>query len=815
MNTLLQDLKYGFRMLAKNPGFTAVAVLTLALGIGANTAMFTVVNTVLLRPLPYPDSGRIVNISRKGGGSASIMMFTFWEQHDSLFEDLSAYDFTAIGLNLSGGDRPELVQGIHVSKNYFRLMGANPIMGRTFNADEDRPGGARVAVMSYGLWHKRFGGSPSILGKTINLVAAPYTVIGILSPKFQPYPPADIWMPLQADPGSTNQAHTLEVLGRLPGGKTLSQANAQMAVLGRQYVQAHPEQLGEDDKLQVEPLQQQMTGDVRPALLILLGAVGLVLLIACANVANLLLARAAGQQRAVAIRVAMGAGRGRIVRQLLTESLLLSLAGGVLGLGLGSLGVRALLAMTPGELPRVDEMAAIPGLNPWVAGFTVLLSLVTAILFGLFPSIQAARTDLTSMLKESDARSGTGLKHHRARGVLVVAEVAITVILLCGAVLLIRSFSALHTVDPGFDSRNLLTLKVSLAGSKYANSKAVDRAARQLMERLEVLPGVEAAAMANVLPFEDGPDMVFTIPGRPLLPGYKFTGDDQWRFVSPHYFEALRVPLRSGRLFRDQEPARTVVVNEAFAHKYWPNASPLGQVLLIGGALSPEFDEGSVEIVGVVGNVRENGLNNDPPPVMYQLHSQIPDAAMALVNGLAAASVIIRTKPGVAPMSVSQPVQEALLGGDFQLPATRVRTMESLTLTSTAQQNFNLLLLSLFAALALLLATVGIYGVISYGVTQRTHEIGLRVALGAQRASVVGLVVGQGLAMTLIGVGAGLAGAFALTRFLAKMLYGVHPTDPLTFVAVPLILTVAALFACYIPARRATKVDPMVALRYE
>jgi predicted permease len=419
------------------------------------------------------------------------------------------------------------------------------------------------------------------------------------------------------------------------------------------------------------------------------------------------------------------------------------------------------------------------------------------------------------MLKESDARSGTGLKHHRARGVLVVAEVAITVILLCGAVLLIRSFSALHTVDPGFDSRNLLTLKVSLAGSKYAKSSAVDRTARQLVERVERIPGVQTAAMSNELPFDNGVDMVFNIPGRSPLPGYKFTGDEDWRFVSAHYFTALRIPLRSGRLFQDQESARTVIVNEALARKYWPNANPLGQAILIGGALGPDFDQGSVEIVGVVGNVREGGLNNDPPPVMYQLDSQIPDAAMKLVNGLESASVIVRTKPGVAPLSVSHAVQEALLAGDIQLPATGVRTMESLSLTSTAQQNFNLLLLSLFAALALLLATVGIYGVISYGVTQRTHEIGIRIALGARRTNVVGLVVGQGLALTLIGVGAGLAGAFALTRFLAKMLYGVRPTDTLTFVAVPLILTGAALFACYIPARRATKVDPMVALRYE
>ena len=815
MNTLIQDLKYGLRMLAKNPGFTAVAVVTLALGIGANTAMFTVVNTVLLHPLPYPDSGRIVNIARQGGGTISAPMFTYWQQNNRLFEELSAYDFAAMGLNLSGGNRPELVQGVHVSRNYFQLFGANPILGRTFTAEEDRPGGAHVAVMSYGLWQRRFGGVPSILGKTISLGGAPYTVIGILSPKFQSYPPADVWMALQADASSTNQAHYLTASGRLPSGRTLAEASSQMAVIGKQYAQAHPEQLGEDDKIQVVPMQQQMTGDVRPALLILLGAVGLVLLIACANVANLLLARAAGQQRGVAIRVAMGAGRGRIVRQFLTESLLLSLAGGVLGLGLGSWGVRALLAMTPGDLPRVDEIAAIPGLNPWVAGFTVLLSLVNAILFGLFPSIQVARTDLTSMLKEADARSGTGLKHHRARGVLVVAEVAITAILLCGAVLLIRSFSELHTIDPGFDSRNLLTMKVSLAGSKYASGGAVDRIARQWVERVERIPGVQTAAMSSELPFENGLDMVFNIPGRPPQKGFKFTGDVQWRFVSAHYFDALRIPLRSGRLFQDQEPVRTVLINEAMARKFWPNANPLGQAILIGAGLGPDYDEGSVEIVGVVGNVREGGLGYDPPPLMYQLHSQIPDEAMKLVNGLLPASVMVRTKLGVAPLSVSQQVQEALLAGDTQLPAMRVRTMESLSLTSTARQNFTLLLLGVFAAIALLLSTVGIYGVISYGVTQRTHEIGIRIALGARRANVVGLVVGQGLALTLIGVAAGLVGAFALTRFLANMLYGVRPTDPLTFVAVSLVLTGAALLASYIPARRATKVDPMVALRYE
>jgi predicted permease len=814
MNTLLQDLRYGLRMLAKNPGFTAVAVVTLALGIGANTAIFTVVNTVLLHPLPYPDSGRIVNIGPRSG-SDSVPMFTFWERNNSFFEDLTAYGSTGSGFNLSGGSRPELVQALEASRNYFRLFGANPILGRTFTAEEDRPGGTHVVLMSYGLWQGRFGGDPSTLGRTITLGGAPYTVIGILSPSFQPYPPVDVWMPLQADPNSTNQAGILMVSGRLPSGATLAVAYAQTSVIEKRYAQAHPERLGHDHKIQVTPMQQMMTGDIRPALLILLGAVGLVLLIACANVANLLLARAAARQKGIAIRVAMGAGRGRILRQLLTESLLLALTGGGLALGLGSWGVRALLALTPGGLPRVEEMAAIPALDPGVAGFTVLLSLVTGILSGLFPSIQVSRVDLNSMLKESDGRTGAGLKHSRARGTLVVAEVAIAVILLCGAVLLIRSFSALHTVDPGFDSRNLLTMKVSLAGPKYESASVVDRMARQLVERVERTPGVEAAAMANSLPFDHGVDMVFDIPGRPPANGNRFTGDVQWRFVSAHYFDALRIPLRSGRLLRDLEPARTVVINEAMARRFWPNANPVGQAILIGHGLGSGFDEGSTEIIGVVGNVREAGLDIGLPPVMYQLYSQIPDEAMRMMDQLAPAGVIVRTKPGVAPLSLNQAIQEALLADDVQLPAIRVRTMEHLSLTSTARQNFNLLLLSVFAAIALVLATAGIYGVISYSVAQRTREIGIRMALGAERADVVRLVVGQGLALTLIGVSAGLAGALALTRFLAGMLYSVRPTDPLTFVAVPLLLTGAALLACYVPARRATKVDPMVTLRYE
>ena len=620
-------------------------------------------------------------------------------------------------------------------------------------------------------------------------------------------------MPLQADANSRDQAHVLMVSGRLPRATTLVEANSWMAVIGQRYVQMHPQQLGNDDRLQVTPMQQQITGGIRPALLILLGAVGLVLMIACSNVANLLLARATGRQREIAVRAAIGAGRGRIVRQLLTESLLLALAGGALGVVLGSWGLRALLAFAPGDLPRIQEMASIPALDPWVAGFTILLAVVTGVLFGLFPAMWFSRTELASSLKESSGRACTGLEHNRTRSVLVAAEVAIAVVLLCGAVLLIRSFAAMHNMSLGFDPHNLLTMQVSLAGPGYSKSSDVDRFAQQFVERAERIPGVESAAIANALPLWGRQDMVFDIPGRPPIEGYKFTGDVQWRFVSPHYFDVLRIPLVSGRFLHEQEPGRTVVISQAMAHKYWPNTDPVGQTIFIGPGLGPAFEEGVTEIVGVVGDVRER-LDGGPWSVMYQAPAQIPDGAMVVVNELQPDAIMVRTRPGVAPMSVSRAVQQALLAGD-KLPAMKVRTMDQVSLDSTARQNFNLLLLGLFAAMALLLAAVGIYGVMSYSVEQRRHEIGIRMALGAGRSDVLNLMVIQGFRMTLIGVGIGILGALALTRFLSGLLFGVKPTDPLTFLVVALILTAVALLACYIPARRATKVDPMAALRYE
>ena len=818
MSALLQDLRYGLRMLVKNPGFTSVAVVTLALGIGANTAIFTVVNTVLLHPLPYPDSDRIVNVGRRGResdalGSATIPMFTFWQQNNPGFGDLTAYVGVGSGVSLSGGERPELVQALKVSRDYFRLFGANPILGRAFSREEDQPAGHKVLVMSYGLWQSRFGGKPSIVGETVNLGAAPYTVIGILSPRFNPYPSTDVWIPLEADRSSTDQAHILTVAGRLPRGTTLAQAKSWIKVLGKRYLEAHPEQLGNDDKVDVVPMQQGMTGDVRPELLILFGAVGIVLLIACANVANLLLARALGRQREIAIRAAIGAGRARIVRQLLAESVLLALAGGAAGLALGSVGLRALLAITPGDLPRAQELAHLPALDPWVAGFTVMVSVISGVAFGLLPALHLSRPDLTTSLKESGSRSGTGLRHNRACGALVAAEVAMALVLLSGATLLIRSFIALHRVEPGFDPRNLLTMKVGMASPGNANAAAVDRLVRQTEDRLEDVPGVETPTVASSLPTQPITDMAFDIPGRPPLEGFRFTGDVLWCFVSWNYFHTLRIPLRFGRLFQEQEQAHTVIINEAMARKFWPRQNPVGQSIVIGAGLGP-LDQGPTEIVGIVGDVH-NRLDANPPPTMYRLWSQVPDAAIRLISQLYPASVAVRTEPGVAPMSVSEAVEKALLVGDTPLPATKVETMEQVMMDSTAQANFDLAVLGIFAGIALLLAAVGIFGVMSYSVRQRTPEIGIRIALGASGGEVIRLVVAQGMALTVVGVGIGIAGALGLTRFLANLLYGVRPADPLTFAVVSLTLTGVAFFACYVPARRATKVDPMEVLRHE
>ena len=814
LDTVLADVRYTIRTLLKAPAFTATVLIALALGIGANTAVFTVLKTVLLEPLPYPNSDRIVNLGRPGSDSTTnIPKYVFWEQNNPGLEDLAAYH-AAGNMNLMGADRPEPAKVIAASRNYFRLFGANPIVGRTFTASEDTPGGPGVAMMSYGLWRRRFGGQSSIVGSTITLGGKPYTVVGILSPGFQPNPAGDVWVPLQADANDKNLANILTVGARLPANVTLAMANSWMAVIRERYRRMHPQRLDREvsgQEIQVAFMQRQITGEVRPALLILLGAVGLLLLIACANVANLLLARAASRRREIAIRAAIGAGRRRIIRQLLTESVLLALGGGTLGLALGSWGVRALLALTPGDLPRLQEFAAIPALDFKVAAFSFSLSVITGVLFGLVPAFQLSRTELTLSLKEAGSRGGSSL-HNRARAVCVAAEVALSVVLLCGAVLLFRSFIAMHAVSLGFDPNNLLTVELSLAGPGYSRSSSIDRLAQDVVLHAGRLPGVESAALASALPLFGGMDMIFNIPGRTPSPR-GFDGDVQWRYVSPTCFRVLRIPLLSGRLLREREPGRVVVISQAMARKFWPGLNPIGQTIFIGPGLGPAYQGGLTEIVGVVGDVRER-LYLDPSPVMYQLPAHIPDADMALLNAFEHTTLLIRTRPGVQPMSISQAVQDALLT-KYNLPAVTIRSMKEVSLASTARQNFSLLLLAVFATIALLLAIVGVYGVTSYAVEQRTREIGIRTALGASRRDTLQFVLVQALRIAIVGVVSGVAGASVLTRLLAAQLFAVRPLDPLTFTIVPVILFATALAAAYVPALRAARVDPMMALRHE
>ena len=826
MSSLLSDLRHSFRVLAANPGFTALAVAALALGMGANTAIFSVVNAVLLAPLPYPQSDRIMRIQRgfKGnddtGGSVSIPKFMAWKKANQTFEYMAIYDFSGPGLNLGAGDRPQQVKGIHVSAEYFQVFGVGPALGRTFLAQEDQPNGPKAAVMSNDLWRTRFGSNPSLVGKSILLGGDPYTLVGILPASFHSDPPADIFIPMQADPNSTNQGHFLLAAARLKPAATLDSATANMAVAGEQFRAANPKFMDNNETVKVIPLRDAVVGNVRLALLILVGAVGFVLLIACANVANLLLARAAGRQREIAIRTAIGASRGDLIRQLLTESALLSVLGGVLGLLIGTWSVPLLLAVSPGNIPRINDeehvASAISALDWHVLAFTFAIALLTGALFGLLPALRISKLDVNSVLKEASGRSGTGLRHNRLRSILVTAEMALAVILVAGAGLMIRTFAGLRAVQPGFDPHNVITMQTSLSGGRYDNTAKASNLRRQVADRIEALPGVRAAASAVQLPVEGGIDLGFNIDGMPPPKGEMTNGDEQWRFISPHYFTSLRVPLLRGRFFDQRDTgnsARVLIVNQAFARKYWPTGDPMGARVTIAKGLGPEFEEPTRQIIGIVGNVRETGLKGVDEPVMYVPDSQVTDGLTKLANSVLPMSWIIQT--AADPSSLSTAIQHEIQSVDGQLSASKIRTMDQVISESTARQNFNMLLLTIFAGIALLLASIGIYGLMSYTVEQRTQEIGIRMALGADRGDMLKLVVRQGMLLSGIGVVIGLAASFGVNRLLANLLFGVKTTDAVTYAAVSAILVSVALLATYVPARRATKIDPLVALRYE
>ena len=819
MGDFRQDLRYSLRMLVASPAFTLTAIAAIALGIGANTAIFTVVNAVLLKPLSYPEPERMVqfmNTFAQGNSPVgSPVNFNIWKAQTGVFQDVTAYDFGGPGFNLTGAV-PEQVHGIHVSQAYFRLFGAPVILGRTFTTQEDSPNGGHVVVISYGFWQRKFGGNPNIVGTSVSLSNESYTIIGVLGKSFFTDPQADIWVPFQIEPNSTNLGHYFLVAGRLKPDVTLAQGNAQLKVVADQYRRLHPEDMDTKASFRVQPLRDSIVAGARKSLFILLGAVGFVLLIACANVANLLLVRATGRKREFAIRAAMGAGRARIIRQLLTESIVLSLAGGSLGLILGYAGVRALLAVSPAGLPRIGEHGAAVGVDWRVLGFTLGIALLTGILFGLFPALGASRPDLNSTLKESSNRSGSGFRQNKARSLLVISEVSLALVLLVGAALLIRTFIALRAVNPGFDPRNVLTLEMSLTGDQFKKTAGVAQVAYDGRERVNAIPGVEVSAFTCCLPLEGGYGLPFNIIGRAPDGKSPWNGGAGWLSVSPGYFSVFRIPILRGRDFTEQDTGSApgvVLINETMKKKYWPKGDPVGQQLLIGKGVGPQFAEPARQIIGVVGDIRDGGLNNDPRPLMIVPTAQVPDGMTALNSNIGPMVWLVRTHGDPHPYISAITDQLRQASGGF--PVARVRPMTEVVVQSTARQDFNMLLLTIFGASALILAAIGIYGLMAYSVEQRTQEIGIRMALGADRSRIRSLVVWHGMRLAIVGVVIGIAAAFGLTRFISSFLFGVKTWDPLVFVTVPILLSLIALLAVWMPATHASRLDPQEALRIE
>ncbi|MGH9349427.1 MAG: ABC transporter permease [Vicinamibacterales bacterium] len=821
MDTFRQDLRHTLRLVRHQPAFAAAIVAALALGIGANTAIFSVVNTVLLKPLPYPDPDRLVlfmNSSPQGSGpGASPAKFNTWRQPSEAFEDVSAYRYTIV--NLTGGNDPEQITAGTVSASFFRLFGAALAAGRTFSDEEDRPNGGQVVVLTHGFWRRRFGADPDVVGRTLSLNGEPYLVLGVLGPfdteAIQlPTGPPDLWLPFQIDPQSTMQGHYFLTAGRIRRGVTLAEANARLQSVADDFRRRFPGALGPRSSFGAQPMQEVLVRNVRSSLWVLVGAVSFVLLIACANVANLLLVRATARQREIAVRTAMGAGRMRIVRQLLTESLALALAGGAAGLALGAAGIRALLAVNPGNIPRIGEAGSAVAIDWRVLAFTVVVSLVTGVIFGLFPALHASRADVSTTLKESSARAGGGFRQHKARAVLVVSEISLALVLLVGAALFIRTFAALRAVNPGFDAQHVLTMRMSLAGERFARTAAVAQVIREGGARLNALPGVEAAAASCCVPLQGGFGLGFIIEGRPLEgPGH---GGGGFTPISEDYFRVFKIPLLRGRAFTDRDDGGApgvVIINDAMARRYWPNGNPLGERLTIGRGLGPGMEEPPRQIVGVVGDVRDGGLNREPQPIMYVPWAQLPDAHSANLLQITTLAWIVRTRG--EPLVMGDSIAKALREASGGLPVARVRAMHDVIVQSTARSDFNMFLLSVFAGSALLLAAIGIYGLMAYSVQQRTQEIGIRLALGADARRVRNMIVLQGMAVAAIGVAVGLVSSFGLSRTVAGFLYGVTARDPFVFLAAPSLLALVALAGVWLPARRAARVDPVVALRTE
>ncbi|MGB2987852.1 MAG: ABC transporter permease [Phycisphaerae bacterium] len=808
MRALLQDLRYAFRMLANRPGFTTVVIITLALGIGANTAIFSVVNAVVLRPLPFEKPRDLVVVLEMEGGQAeesavSYPNFQDWRSQNHVFEDIAV--FRGHSFTLTSLDDAKRVTGARVSSGFFPLLRVEPLAGRTFEPEDDLPGAENVAVVSNSFWRSHLGEDRSAVGETLTLDGDTFTLVGVLPSGFK-FPialtDAEIWQPvaLDADFFEKRGLHLTRAIARLKPDTSLAQAQSEMDTIASGLEQQFPDS-NRGWGVKLASLHEQVVGEVRPAAMVLLGAVGMVLLIACANVANLLLTRSSTRAREFGIRAALGAGRTRIIRQLLTESLVLSAVGGAVGLVLGLWGTTALGSLLPADVPRSHEV----GFDGYVLGFALILSVLTGLLFGLAPAIHGSRTNLHESVKQGTRRV-TASGGHRLRSALVVSEIAIALVLLIGAGLLMRSFQRLLTADLGFDPRDMLTFRMSVPFSGYSNPGERAELYRQIVERTSQLPGVESASATSTLPLSGSAvELTFGIEGRPVPPG----GEEyaaRFNSVSPQYFHTTRIPLLRGRLPNEQDcagSAGVIVVNERLASRYWPDDDPLGKRIISPIRFGDE-DPRSFEIIGVVGNVRHWSVDAEGIPTIYLAYTQQtwPFTSFVLKTNVPPETLIGAVRAEVSAITATE-------------AAYRFRTMDQYIAKSVSSRRTPMLLLALFAGTALILAAIGIYGVISYSVTQRTHEIGVRVTLGAQPLEVTRLILKQGLTVTALGLGIGVAVSLAAARTLSSQLYEIGTMDPITLVAVPLLLAIVALTACYIPARRATKVDPMVALRCE
>jgi putative ABC transport system permease protein len=819
LESFWSDLKHALRVFRRSPAFTITAVATLALGLGTNIAVFSLVNAVLLKPVSAPDPDRVVafmatNPSGSGGPLASEIKFNLWREQTNVLEDVSG--LSTGWFNLTGVDQPEQVDAAFVTVNYFRLFGLPISRGRGFTSEEERPNGGNVVVLSDAFWKKAFSGDPGIVGKAISLSGSSYEVVGIMAPGAQTETatPPDVWVPFPIDPESSSQVHYFRAMGRLKPGVTLDLANAQLQLATQEFRHKYPNALSTSrrDVFSVEPLRDVLVGGVRTTLWTLGIAVSFVLLIACANVANLLLGRASVTGHEIAIRVAIGATRGRIIRQLLTEGGLLAGAGSLLGLALGFAGIHGILALDAARLPRAGLHGSNVTLDWRVLLFTALATLMTILLFGLIPALQASRPDLDTALRTGSSRTGTGFRQNRAGSLLVIGEVSFALLSLLGAALLIRTLIAVRAVKPGFDPRNVVATLVTL-DPRFTKASGVDQIGEDIFRRLRAIPGVEQAALTGLLPLEGNfNSLTISIVGRPLIG--QSHGNARWMTVSPAYFDVLKIPLARGRLFTsvDQRVAPPVaIINQAMERQFWPDGDPLKDRLIIGNGLGQNFREPARQIIGIVADVHEDALNLNPAPAVFVPSTQRTYTGATVASSILKMWVVVRTRS--QSQIVNSAIQNELRQSTGGLPVAPLRSMEEILVRSTASQNFNMTLMSIFGGCSLLLAAIGIYGVLAYSVQQRSREMGIRMALGAKPSDVRNMVVFQGMLLAVAGAGIGMTAALGLTRFIKSFLFGVGAWDPLVFILAPIVLTGVALVAVWVPALRASRVDPANVLR--